>query len=71
MNSQDEVSGHESATRWIDALLACASSTNLMIWDSAVSRPTWVGFEAQGSGLLTVPPITLAPMVSPRGWTRR
>ena len=47
--------------RWIGALLACASSTSLMICASAVSAPTRVALKRSRPVLLSVPPIMAAP----------
>ncbi len=50
-----------SARRWIGALEACASSTSLMIWASAVSAPTLVARKRSKPVRFSVPPITAAP----------
>src|SRR3989344_3925606 len=50
-----------SARRCTAAVLACASSTILMIWDSAVSAPTRVVLKRNRPVRLIVPPITALP----------
>ncbi len=51
----------QSASFWIGALLACASSTSLIICASAVSAPTFVASNVNAPVLLSVPPITISP----------
>ncbi len=43
------------------ALVVCASSTSLMIWESAVSAPTRVARKLNAPVLLSVPPTTSSP----------
>ena len=56
-----------SAILWMGALLAWASSTKRMIWERAVSLPTWVASKRSAPVRLTVPPITLEPTVFSTG----
>ena len=51
----------QSASFWIGALEACASSTSRMIWARAVSLPTWVARKLNAPVLFSVPLITAAP----------
>jgi len=50
-----------SASRWIGALLPCASSTRRMIRERTVSRPTWVTRKWNEPPRLMVAPTTLSP----------
>ena len=50
-----------SASFWIGALVACASSTSCTIWPSAVSLPTRVTRKVTLPVVLSVPPITSSP----------
>ncbi len=50
-----------SARCWTGALLPCASSTNLMIWDKAVSLPIRDASKRKKPTLLSVAPNTVLP----------
>ena len=57
----------QSASFWIGALLACASSTSLMICASAVSAPTLVASNVKAPVLFIVPPMTASPALFSTG----
>ena len=56
-----------SASLWIGALELWASSTTLIIFDKAVSRPTLMAFTCTDPFLFNVEPITVSPMTFSTG----